>query len=132
MTITANLIRQIDFPGVDNICLYRFDIPSIPAATISDDILFAVNNPAKLENFRVQCDSNNFNFSLRLEPAVITPSIEEIYSVVNMNRAFFDDFIEIWWAKPTGPDENNLYGEIKNNSGIATGPITFEFVFKCF
>ena len=129
--ITANLIRQINFPGVDNICLYRFDIPSVAASTISDDIQFTLNGPAKLENFRVHSDSPNYNFSLLLEPAVVTPSIEEIYSVVNINKAFFDDFIELWWAKPAGPDSNNLYGVIKNN-GVATGTITFEFVFKCF
>ena len=130
--IVATLVHQISFPGIDNICLYRFSVPSIGASSISDDIQFALNTPAKFENIRVSCASTNYDFSIRLESGITLPSLEEIYRAVNLNRTFSDDLIEVWWGKPTGADMNNLYGVITNSSGTATGEVTFEFILRCF
>ena len=132
MSITANLLRQINFPGVENYCLYRFDIPSVPAMTIQTDILFSLHNPGKFENIRVSCDSPNYNFSIYLEPGTVDPTIEKIYEVINISRFDFDDNVDVWWAKPLGPGNMDVFGEIKNNASIATGVITFEFVLRCF
>lgn len=132
MSITANLVRQINFPGVQNICLYRFDIPSIPASTIEPDIKFLLNGPGKFENIRVACLSPNYSFSIKYEPAVPDLTIEDLYRVINIDKYDFDDQADIWWGKPAGPNENCLYGEINNCSGVATGVVTFEFVLVCF
>ena len=134
--ITASLIHLIDFTGTDKICLYRFSIPSVPASTIQPDIKFELSNPGKFENIRVACDpacsSTNFNFALRLQSGAAEKSIEEIYSVININKYVFDDNLDIWWAKPTAVDEDCLYGEIKNNAGMETGILYFEFVLTCY
>ena len=134
--ITATLIRFIDFTGTDNVCLYRFSIPSVPASTIQPDIKFVLSNPGKFENIRVACDpacgSTNFNFSLRLEAGSVDKSIEEIYSVINVNKYVFDDNLDIWWAKPSGIDEDCVYGEIKNNASMETGELFFEFALICY
>lgn len=130
--ITATLIHQINFPGTQNTCLYRFTIPSILATSISDEIKFGLNNHARIENLRISCSSLNYNFSLRLESGITPPSIEEIYDVVNANDTYLDNRVNVYWAKESGIDENNLYGLIKNLSGDATGIITFEFVLTCF
>ena len=132
MSITATLVHSIPFPGIGNFCLYRFSIPSIPALTIQPDIRFDLSNPGKFENIRVACDSPNFNFDLFLEPGVSEPTIEHIYSVINIDEFDFDDNVDIWWAKTAGPDENAVFGTIKNNAGGATGTVFFEFVLVCY
>jgi hypothetical protein len=132
MSITATLVRQIFFPGTDNLWLYRFSIPSVPALTIQPDIIFDLCSPGKFENIRIACMSPNFNFSIRLEPGISPPSIEEIYNVINIDDYDFDDNVDIWWAKPAGPNQDKLYGDIKNNSGTPTGTIFFEFVVVCY
>lgn len=131
--IVPTLIRQIDFPGTDNVCLYRYSIPSVPASTISDEIEFTFSNPAKFENVRIACLSKNYQFSLRLEPLATIPSIEEIYNVISISESYFDDNMDVWWAKPVGIDQHKLYGKIKNVDSVnATGTVLFEFVLICF
>jgi len=130
--ITATQVRHIIFPGTANIHLFRFTIPSLNASSISDEIKFVLNGPAKIENFRIACASKNFHFSLRLESGVLLPSIEEIYKVIDCYQTEFDDHLDLFWAKPPGADENNLYAYIQNNDGVATGTITFEFVMVCY
>jgi hypothetical protein len=131
--IIATLLRQIDFPGTDNICLFRFSAPSVPAATISDEIKFVIHRLAKFENIRVVCSSKNYSLSVRLTAGVTPPTIEEIYSVIGISQSYYDDHIDIWYGKPEGVDQNNLYGVIKNVDNVnATGTLFFEFVLTCF
>lgn len=130
--VAATLIHRIDFPGVQNTCLFRYTFPSVGATSISDEIEFEFDNQAKFENIRVSCASTNYNFSLRLESGVTPPSIEEIYDVVNANDTFLDNRVNVYWGKDTGPNEDCLYGVIKNLDSSPTGLITFEFVLTCF
>ena len=132
--IIPTLERQIDFVGVDNVCLFRFSIPSITAGSITDDIKFDLNSPGKIENIRINNLSKNYQFSIRLEPEVVPPSIEEIYNVIGVSESFYDDHVDIWFAKPdTDPNENCLYGVFKNvDVTNATGIIHFEFVLVCY
>jgi hypothetical protein len=133
--ITATLERFIDFPGTENYNLYRFSVPSIPASTISDDILFAMHTPAKLENLRVVCNSRNYSLSLRLESGVTVPSIEEVYSVIQVSQSYHDDRLEVFFSKDITdiPNKDKLYGVIKNMDGAnATGIVYFEFVIIAF
>lgn len=135
MAITATKIRQIDYPGaLPQPRLLRYTIPSIPANTIEPDIkLIDVPNPGKLENVRISCDSNAYNFSLRYEPGVVPPSIEELYFVVGVARSYSDDLLDLWHAKPTGPDEECLYMELFNcDKTNATGLVEIELVFIRF
>jgi hypothetical protein len=130
--IVATVLREILFPGTAKICLIRFEIPSVPALTISDEISFDFSNPSQILNARISCDSSNYDFSLRLESGVTLPSIEEIYKVINISRQEFDDGLNLYWAKPPGPFEDFLYGILKNNDSVPTGVVTFEFVSVCF
>lgn len=129
--VPATLVRSISFPGTESIYLYRFTTPSLPVSTISDDLEFTLYSPAKLEAVRISCSSKNYNFSLRLEPSITLPSIEEIYSVSGVSTSFFDDNIEGWYAKPVGPSQHKLYAIVQNVDTVnLTGLMTFEFVIK--
>ncbi len=134
MPITpATVVRNIIFPGVDNIQLFRFTFPSVPSATISNDIEFTMRSPGKIETLRMSCASKNYHFSLRLEPAITPPSIEEFYSVIGISNSYYDDNADIWYAKPLGPSQHKLYGQLKNVDSVnATGVITFEFVIVAY
>lgn len=128
MTTPALLLRNIQFTSdLGNTAIYRYQSPSVPASTIASDIEFTFVSPGRLVNVRIYSDSPDYNFSLFLEPGVVTPTIEELYRVVGISNFDSDDQVDIWWAKPNGPDEHNLYGEIKNNAGVATGNIIYEF-----
>lgn len=130
--VPATLLYRLDFPGVQNTCLFRYTFPSVAATTTSDEIEFEFDNQAKIENIRISCDSTNYNFSLRLESGVTPPSIEEIYDVINANDTYLDNRVNVYWGKQTGATEDCLYGVIKNLDSSATGLITFEFVMTCF
>ena len=127
--VAATLLRQINFPGTENITLYRFSVPNIPVATLSDDIEFLTHSPGKIETLRINCSSKNYQLSLRLEPGVVSPSIEEFYNVIAISQAYYDDNADIWYAKPPGPNQHKLYGLIRNVDAVnATGVIYIELV----
>ena len=132
--VSATLVYRIDFPGTQNICLWRFTVPSVPAASISDDIEFDMYGKSQIVNIRISNKSTNYNFSLRLQPAVTPPSIEEIYDIINASDTVLDNRVDVYFAKdPEQPDCDKIYGQIKNlDNNLATGVITFEFVFVCF
>ena len=130
--VTATLIHRINFPGVQNTCLFRFTVPSVGATSFSDEIEFELDNQAKFENIRISCDSTNYNFSLRLESGITPPSIEEIYDVINANDTYLDNRVNVFWGKTASTTEDCLYGIIKNLDSVTTGLISFEFIMTCF
>ncbi len=133
-TVNATLVRNISIPGIDNLCLYRFVAPSVPVSTVSDDFVFAMHIPAKIQNIRVVCESANYRFSLRQEANLVMPSPEEVYNPgLKINKVFRDNNVNLYLAKPVGPFQDNLYAVITNVDPLnPTGSIIFEFVLNCY
>lgn len=128
MMITAKFVKKTttsggpgDRPAQD--IVYAFTIPSIGAGAVSDTIRFLLAPQFFFGALKIVCGSIDFDLSFRDREGVTIPTLHEVLSIVNINKYFYDNAIDISIINDDGPVTPYLYLVITNNAGVATGLI---------
>ena len=108
----------------------RYIIPTISANDTSGILCLKVPcHKGELHTVRIACLSDKYNINLYTKSKVITPSIYEILSFIDINKEY-QAIVNLIYLNSEIPIVPYLYLEVKNNDIKATGDIELEMIFK--
>lgn len=82
-----------------------------------------------LRGVSVDCDSTDFDVSLRTKSNGQANRVSEVYSITGVNLYNSDDDLHQGWINEDSPIQSKLYMVLVNNDGAnATGTVTIKIV----
>ena len=130
--ITATFVKKVptsggpgDRPAQD--IVYDFTVPSVGIGAVSDTIRFWMSPHLFFGALKIVCDSTDYDLSFRDRNGVTLPTLHEILSIVNIDKYYYDNAIDLSIINSDDPVTPYLYLVLKNNAGVATGLIRVKF-----
>lgn len=129
--IEAVVLESERFRSARQITSHRFEIPSIPDKTISDEYSCFINvNEGKLLQCRVACQSGVYHFSVRGKAGVTIPSIDQILYIEDIDQSYDEMGLDILFSNNDNPESKKLYVVIDNQANDPTGIVLVEFILS--